>query len=324
MNAAHSFVTPPPHASLAVLADADAVAEAAARAFVDAAQSSCARFGGFRVALSGGTTPRALFVRLTAAPWRDAVAWERVDFFWGDERAVPPDHPDSNFAMAHDTLLAPLGIAPERIHRLRGEDRDLAAEARRYEALLRALPARPGDAPGPLDLVMLGLGADGHTASLFPGQTVLGEARHWVRTCPGPPPVVQRLTLTFACLERARQTLLLVTGSGKAEALARALADQGSVAETPARGVALVKGSVRWIVDRAAAAALPAETVARASAAAGATPGVSLTNQRDHGQASAAPASHAHAHATQRATGQHAPGHMNGHMKRDPDRLTYG
>lgn len=201
--------------------------------------------GTFRLVLSGGSTPRVLYTLLGAN--REAP-WGRTELFWGDERFVPPDHPDSNFRMARETLLAG-GIAPKAIHPMPTDGTPDNAAAR-YETLLKAEYGAPRLAPErPLfDLVLLGLGEDGHIASLLPGEPVLREHTAWVSAVPhgrSEP----RLTLTYPPLESSRVTLFLVTGSAKADVLRRAR--QGDVS-LPA-GALAPQGETLWFADRAAA-----------------------------------------------------------------------
>jgi 6-phosphogluconolactonase len=248
-------VTPPtPTAALRSVADEAEVARAAADELVDAAARSLAERGRFTVALAGGTTPQRLYRLLAdgSAPYRARVPWDRTHVFFGDERHVPPDNPDSNFRMARDALLAHVPVAS--VHRMRGELPDAAAAAASYETELeRFFGLSVAAAPPPrLDLVLLGLGTDGHTASLFPGSAALEERRRWVAA-----PFVERLgtrriTLTLPVLERAREVVFLVSGREKADALARVLVP----AETPlpAAHVRPEDGALVWIVDRAAAA----------------------------------------------------------------------
>lgn len=258
-----------------VFDSADAMLDAAADAVVDAAAASIALRGRFTVALAGGSTPKGLYQRLAGA-WRDRIDWTRVVVFWGDERCVPPTHPDSNYRMAREALLDHVPIPPSQVHRMAGEA-DPTAAALDYAATLEAtlLPAQPSDgsssatnlpaaapgasgggAPGAFDLVLLGLGDDGHTASLFPDKTagretlrsVVAEhvdaARGW------------RLTLTPPLINRARSTLWLVAGAAKAPALAAVLEGPPAPDEFPAQRI--TGHDVRWLVDRAAARQLTA------------------------------------------------------------------
>jgi 6-phosphogluconolactonase len=215
---------------------------AAAEEVTRAAREAIAARGRFSIALAGGSTPRKLYELLAAPPYRDAVDWRATDVFFGDERAVPPDHADSNYRMAHAALLAHV---PGRVHRIRGEQSPTAA-ARDYEgALVRVL----GDPPV-LDLALLGLGKDGHTASLFPRDAAL-EATGWAAPAQGPTP---RVTLTARAFDGARRLLFLVSGADKAAALRDAL--DGSAA-SPAHRVGRDGARTLWLTDRAAAALVP-------------------------------------------------------------------
>jgi 6-phosphogluconolactonase len=227
-----------------VLASAEAVADAALVRVISAAAEAIAARGRFDLALSGGRTPAALYRRLASLdPGR--VDWTRTHVWFADERAVPPADPESNFRLVRETLIDPAGIPEANVHRMRGEAGDLAAAAAEYERLL----------PDPLDLVVLGIGEDGHTASLFPGSPLLEAAAGAARVAavldsPKPPP--RRLTLTPVALGEARAALMLATGVDKAAAVARALAAAGPVSECPAR---LVRGR-EWLLDFDAARGL--------------------------------------------------------------------
>jgi 6-phosphogluconolactonase len=190
-----------------VVDDVAALARAAAARVRGLAAEAIAARGRFRLALSGGSTPRALHAELVAG---GGVDWSRVDLFFGDERCVPADDARSNFRMARETLLEPAGVPPANVRRLRGEDADLDGAARDYEAAL-------GGAP--LDLALLGMGADGHTASLFPGTAALAEGRRLVVPVEVPQLAARRLTLTYPALLGARDLLFLVAGADKAETL---------------------------------------------------------------------------------------------------------
>jgi 6-phosphogluconolactonase len=170
---------------------------------------------------------------------RLAVPWESLDVYFGDERCVPPDHPDSNNRMARESLLDRVPIHPTRVHRPKSEDPDRDAAARAYEALL----------PVSLDLVVLGIGEDGHTASLFPGSPALtaSERRYVPVTGPKPPP--ERLSLTPRALEAAGELIVLASGAGKAEPVARALEGDLDLQRTPAQ----LARRGHWILDEAAA-----------------------------------------------------------------------
>jgi 6-phosphogluconolactonase len=215
--------------NLRVLDDAAAVAAAAADAIVDASASAGERFA---IALSGGSTPKATFALLAGDGYRERIDWSRWHVFFGDERRVPLDDDRSNYHSAREALLSRVPIPEAQTHPL--------TDADQYEGLLRAFF---GEAPA-FDLLMLGMGDDGHTASLFPGSVSLLEQERWVIA---PPDVVQgmsRLTLTLPALNAARRTLFLVSGAAKADALRRIRAGE----QLPA---GMVEGA-EWLVDRAA------------------------------------------------------------------------
>ncbi len=238
--------------------DAEALARAAAAEVVRAATRAVARRGAFTIALAGGATPRRLYALLAddRAPFRERIPWERTHVFFGDERHVPPDHADSNYRMAHEALLARVPAAS--VHRMRGELPDAEAAAAAYESELRDFFRIPGagEPPPRLDLVLLGVGADGHTASLFPGSPALDERRRWTAA----PWIARlrsrRLTLTLPVLDRAREVLFLVSGADKAEALSRAIAPADPREEPPPAARVRPQALV-WIVDDAAASRLP-------------------------------------------------------------------
>jgi 6-phosphogluconolactonase len=182
------------------------------------------------LALSGGNTTGPVYRELA----RQQVPWEQVDFYFADERCVPPDHPESNYLLAEQTLFKPLGIPPRQVHRMEGERADREQAARDYEARL----------PPALDVVVLGMGEDGHTASLFPGASALEEQERRVLAVVGPKPPPWRLTLTLPVLRAAREVLGVVAGEGKREAVRRLLAGE----DVPAARVE----HAQWIMDEAA------------------------------------------------------------------------
>ena len=235
-------------------ADLDALARAAADELAAIARAAHETRGRCHVALSGGSTPRRLFERLAAAG-RDALPWDAVELWWGDERTVPPEHADSNYGMARALLVEPLRLDPAHVHRMAGERADADAAARSYEA---ALVAALG-APPVFDLVLLGMGPDGHTASLFPGSAGLGETKRWVIANRVTSPLVHgtatRITLTAPAINAARCIRFLVAGADKAVALAQVLEGPRDPTRYPSQ---LVKrdGDVAWLVDEAAAAQL--------------------------------------------------------------------
>jgi len=231
-----------------VVADASALADAAFARVCEAGARATAGGGRFSLVLSGGSTPRALHARLAAAP--DALPWDRVDVWFGDERCVPPDDAASNYGMARDTLLSRVPIPPANVRRIEGE-RGAAAAADAYDALLRAAYGDPGDAPT-FDLVLLGIGTEGHTASLFPGHAALGIRDRWAAPVdPAPPtakPLVPRATLTLPALCGAREVLFLVAGADKAPIVRAVLGGDGALPAALARG----RERTTWLVDEAA------------------------------------------------------------------------
>ncbi len=240
-----------------VLAGPEAVSRAAAEDFVALARAAVGDRGGFRVALSGGSTPRRLYELLAAAPWRTQVDWARVEFFWGDERAVPPDHPDSNYGTAAAALLRPIGAPAEHVHRIKGELPDSEQAAREYQEELARVFGVPPDGPPPaLDLILLGMGADGHTASLFPYSQALTERRRWVLSLYAARLGAARITLTAPVLNQGREIRLLVSGPDKAATLHEALQGPREPERLPVQLVAPESGRVVWLVDRAAASTL--------------------------------------------------------------------
>lgn len=231
--------------------DSYTLAEYAAELLIQNAQVSIAARGNFTVALSGGSTPRELYTRL-AAEFSTRVNWNLVHLFWGDERCVPPDHADSNYRMTRESLRVP--IPEENIHRIHGElTPELAAEE--YENQLRSFFT---ETPR-FDLILLGMGDDGHTASLFPGSPALAESTRWavsVEHAAPPPPLVSRVTLTFGVFNTARRVIFLVSGAGKAARLAE-IQRGGSL--LPAARIRPQNGELLWLVDTAAAANLEIE-----------------------------------------------------------------
>jgi 6-phosphogluconolactonase len=250
-------VTSRPAAPVEVSATPEETAAAGATVVAALLRDAQAARGRATIALAGGSTPRRLYQLLAAPPLRERVDWARVELFWGDERPVGPDHPDSNYAMARAALLEPLGVAQERIHRILGEGPDRAEAARAYQAeLARVLDADPGGPPPALDVVLLGMGADGHTASLFPGTVALGEQRRWVVANPVPALGQERITLTFPVLNAGRAVRMLVSGPDKAPALAAVLEGPRDPERYPAQLVAPGAGGLVWHVDAAAASGL--------------------------------------------------------------------
>ena len=235
---------------IVVVAGPDAVAREVAARFVTAATEAIAERGRFTVALSGGSTPKAAY-SLLARESRDALDWNAVRFFFGDERCVPPDDAESNYRTAHERLLEPIGIEPTHVFRMAGET-DPAAAARAYATIVRA---ELGGEPR-LDLVMLGMGPDGHTASLFPGTDPFDDDAALVRAPYVAAKDGYRLTLTPSVLNGGRTVVIATDGDAKADALARVLDGPYLPYEYPIQVIAPRDGRLAWIVDEAAAAKL--------------------------------------------------------------------
>jgi len=233
--------------------DADALAEAAAKRFVATAERAVARDGQFLVVLAGGRTPRGLYRKLTESPWRERVAWDRTYFVFGDERCVPPDHEDSNYRMVRETLLDPLGIPALQVLRMKGEHKPDEA-ARWYEVRLDDLFLLRSRRK--FDLVLLGIGADGHTASLFPGTAALDETERWVVAHHVPQVDAWRLTLTFKALNAAGRVVFLATGEDKARVVAEAFGGLEHPTPHPCERVAPLHVRREVLLDPAAAALL--------------------------------------------------------------------
>jgi 6-phosphogluconolactonase len=281
-----------PNQNIVVSKDPETLAVETARRFVTLAQAAIAERGRFDVCLSGGSTPKGLYQVLarpdglslpagsvlperktspfgigtstphkrgrTASASRSTSAvhidWTKIHVFWGDERCVPPDHADSNFRMAKESLLDNLQFPEANIHRIKGELDALEAAAD-YEA---QLADHFGDEPR-FDLILLGLGDDGHTASLFPGTPALDERSHWavaVTHRGPPPPLIDRVTLTYPVLNAARQVIFLVSGKNKEERLRAVLRDPPDLHKMPAQGIHPTDGTLTWMVDSTAAGLL--------------------------------------------------------------------
>lgn len=238
--------------AIRIFPDTDSLCLAAALKIAAASTEAVRGRGRFIIALSGGSTPRGVYGRL-AAEYLDSIPWNCWEVFWGDERAVPPDHADSNYAMAREALLSRVPLPPERIHRMPADMTDMQQAAREYEALLRRVFAVPVGGLPRFDLVLLGMGADGHTASLFPGTAALGEMTRWVVPNPVPQLGSRRLTLTFPVLNHARSIIFLVAGDDKATALHQVLEGDRDPGLLPAQGIRPDDGELLWLVDVQAA-----------------------------------------------------------------------
>ncbi len=240
--------------NLEIVADEAALAQAVAERVVAQARAAVAARGAFFVSLAGGSTPKAAYA-LLASGYRDAVDWTAVRFFFGDERCVPPDDDESNYKMANSRLFEPLGIAEGHIFRIRGEDEPAAAAAAYAETLRSELPKNAAGTPA-FDLVMLGMGPDGHTASLFPGSDPFADDDVLVRA-----PFVEkfgthRITLTPRVLNAATEIDVATAGPTKTAALAAVLEGPYEPQTLPAQVLRPVPGRLVWLVDRTAASGL--------------------------------------------------------------------
>lgn len=223
-----------------------------------AAREACARMrraildaikerGNATIALSGGSSPLEAYRLLAKEP----IDWNKVNVYWVDERAAPPEHERSNYGASKKALLDAISIPPGNIHRMRAEDPDLEKAAADYEAELRNIKAKISGLPA-LDLVVLGVGDDGHTASLFPGEDTVHITDRLVAVAPAKNGREARLTLTAPVLENAKASVIIVLGKSKHEPLERIWATSGDVNQTPARIIRGFRGAITWVIDRAA------------------------------------------------------------------------
>lgn len=240
-------------ADVVALDDPRDLSRTLAESFCISANNAITARGTFNVALAGGSTPKAGYALLASPPYRSLIQWPRVHFFFGDERCVPPDHPDSNYRSARETLLAPLEIADANVFAMRGEIDPSTAVAAYEQILTRELGPLPI-----LDLILLGMGADGHTASLFPGAPPDDGAQTLVRATVAPPDLAvrNRLTLTPYTINAARKIIIAVTGAAKAKILAQAIDGPYDPTSCPVQIVAPTNGRCTWLADREAAALL--------------------------------------------------------------------
>ncbi len=207
----------------------------------------------FHLVLSGGSTPKLLFEQL-AAQYRESIPWGNVHLWWGDERCVAPDHEDSNYKMTKETLLRGIILPPDNVHRIKGEA-DPASEALRYaEEISRLVPVSEGLPV--FDLILLGLGADGHTASIFPDHMELLHVEEWTAVATHPDSGQQRISLTGKVLNRAKNIAFLITGEGKADRAADIFEEKEGSEVYPASHIKPVPGKLVWYLDRAAAKSL--------------------------------------------------------------------
>jgi 6-phosphogluconolactonase len=244
----------PSPAEIRVLDNLADLSQSAMTEFIGVAVEAVRSKGRFCVALCGGSTPRGLFTLLSKQP-PDSLPWKNIYFFWGDERHVPPDHPDSNYRMAFEALLSKIPIPSENIFRVHAEEKDADTAAIQYEQALRTFFHLRADEFPRFDLMLLGMGPDGHTASLFPETRAIGEATrlvvaNWVDKLHA-----FRITMTLPVLNNSAYVLFLVSGHDKAKVLRDVL--KSPTLEMPASLVRPTRGRLVWMADRQAASALP-------------------------------------------------------------------
>jgi 6-phosphogluconolactonase len=238
--------------------DLEPLSRAAAELFLNRAVESAQRGKFFSAAFSGGKTPQTFLRILASREFSERISWDQTRLFQVDERCVPPDHPDSNYRMIRDALLEPVQGAAVHFYRMKADQQDLDAASQEYARQLEEILTPPSGTPPRLDLILLGMGPDGHTASLFPGSAALRERSKWVCSNYVEKLRAQRLTLTYPVLNAASELVFMVVGSDKAEALRQVLEGPINPELYPAQGVNPADGAVTWLVDQAAAGLLRA------------------------------------------------------------------
>lgn len=240
-----------------ILADAGAMSRSAAATIVDHISQSLQTRDVYSMALSGGSTPRRLYSLLAnEAALREQIPWERIHFFWGDERRVPAGHPDSNYLMAYNAMLSKVPIPSTNIHRIHAEDADADVAAADYEIEIRRFFGIEAGQIPQFNCVLLGMGADGHTASLFPATSALVETKrlvvaNWVKKFQS-----HRFTLTLPVFNNAAQILFLVSGEDKADTLKAVLEGDSKTTRFPVQLIQPAHGEVTWFLDHSAASRL--------------------------------------------------------------------
>lgn len=233
-----------------IVDDAEALAHTAAKLFADEARKAVALHGQFLVLLAGGETPRHTYELLARQPYRSMVPWSAVQFFWGDDRCVPLHDFRSNFAMARRTMLDHLPVQRSQIHPIHCVGASAQKAAAEYELGLKGFFE---GAPPRFDLVLLGLGDDGHTVSLLPGSAALSETKRWAAVTKRAEESFSRVTLTLPILNQVKTVVFLVSGNAKAAMLKNVLGGHGGSTPYPAELIKPTSGDVRWLVDRQAA-----------------------------------------------------------------------
>jgi 6-phosphogluconolactonase len=242
-----------------VLPTPAATARAAAQLFLDAVAKAAAARGVARIAISGGTTPKSMFALLAdpAEPFVKQVPWDRIDLYWVDERCVPPDNAESNYRMTKEALLSKVPLPAERVHRIEGElDPEVAAA--RYESTIRNSFKLEGAETPTFDLILLGMGDDGHTASLFPHTEALNEMSHIVVPNHVPQKDTWRITLTWPVINQGSEVAFLIEGAGKAQVLHDVFLGPYQPDTYPSQIIRPASGRLTLLLDAAAAAKLPA------------------------------------------------------------------
>jgi 6-phosphogluconolactonase len=240
-----------------IVTDSEAMSRAAAATIVDHISQSLQTRDVYSMALSGGSTPRRLYSLLAnEAALREQIPWERIHFFWGDERRVPEGHPDSNYRMAYDALLSKVPIPSTNIHRIHAEDADAVKAAADYEIEMRRFFGIEAGQIPQFNCVLLGMGADGHIASLFPATSALVQTKrlvvaNWVKKFQS-----HRFTLTFSVFNNAAQILFLVSGEDKADTLKAVLEGDSKTTRFPVQLIQPTHGEVTWFLDHSAASSL--------------------------------------------------------------------
>ncbi len=240
-----------------ILDSAHSVAEAGALHFIRICNASIKANGKFSVVLSGGSTPKGMLSLLATDEYKKQVPWDKCHFFWGDERSVPPTHADSNFKMATDALLSHIPAVPSQIHRMEAEKADINQAAKDYQNKIAAFFNTPSSGhPPQFDLLYLGMGPDGHTASLFPGTTALTEKNKWVVPNFVPKFNTNRMTLTYEIINHAKNVIFLVAGKDKVAALKEVLQGKPALETYPSQGINPIHGSLLWLLDADASSGL--------------------------------------------------------------------
>ncbi len=240
------------NADVRILQDAAAIAKRAAEEFIKSANAATKANGSFSVCLAGGSTPKALYSLLVSDPLRGQLPWDKMQLFFGDERHVEPTHPDSNFRMATEAMISKAPLKPEQVRRIKAENQDTAQAAREYELELRShFHLAAGEAPR-FDLVLLGMGNEGHTLSLFPGTKALRDngwlvVRNWIGKL-----FAERITLTAPAVNDAALVIFMVAGADKALALKAVLEGPYEPEQLPAQSINPKNGRLLWLVDAAA------------------------------------------------------------------------